>query len=245
MAHRGVLFLDEMPEFRKHVLEVLRQPLEEGQVRLARANQNVTYPCRVMLVGAMNPCPCGYFKMPSNTERCTCMLQRVVDYHHRISGPMIDRIDITLETRSVDVRFLVSEVQEKPSSVYRERVEAARDRQQHRYREHRAVYFNAQMDVRMVRHYCVLKPTGRKMLEAAVTRFQLSARAHDRILKLARTRADLEGHENITDEDVQFAISCRVLDRQDFFKPDRHGRVVPPAIPFTFNAAAAARGNSR
>ena len=230
MAHRGVLFLDEMPEFRKHVLEVLRQPLEEGMVRLARANQNVAYPCRVMLVGAMNPCPCGYFNVAN--RNCSCQPSRIRDYHNRISGPMIDRLDITLETRAIDLKQLVEVTHtERPSDTYRVRVEEARARQAHRYQAESTIFFNSQMDIRLMRRHCLLGERGKLALQQAVDKYQLSARAHDRILKLARTRADLEGHQDINDEDVQFAISCRVLDRQDFFGRQTTAAEAAPRSP--------------
>jgi magnesium chelatase family protein len=216
MAHRGVLFLDELPEFRRNVLEVLRQPLEEGVVRLARANHHVTYPCEVMLIAAMNPCPCGYYRVGGRA--CTCPRQRVLDYHARISGPLLDRLDVTLETRPVAVESLTRPArEEKTSSWYRARVEAARDRQAHRFRDVPGVFCNAQMGPRLLRRYGAIDDRSRRQLEDAVRRFGLSARAHDRILKLARTRADLEGREHIVEADVGFAISCRAMDRKDYF----------------------------
>jgi magnesium chelatase family protein len=218
MAHHGVLFLDELPEFRKNVLEVLRQPLEEGQVHLARANQNVTYPCRVMMVAAMNPCPCGYFNVPGRA--CTCAQFRVLDYHARVSGPLLDRIDITLQTLPVEYRRIAARRgSELPSSHYRERVEAARERQRHRFRFEPGVYCNAQMAPSTVRSHCEMSRRAEHMLELAMHRHGLSARAHDRILKLARTRADLESHEQIEDVDMQLAIDCRMLDRRGWFSP--------------------------
>ncbi len=223
MAHHGVLFLDELPEFRRNVLEVLRQPLEEGVVRLARANQHVTYPCQVMLVAAMNPCPCGYFNVP--TRACQCPKQRVLDYHAKISGPLLDRIDITLESRPVDVQALTQlKLEERSSAWYRERVEAARDRQRARFREDPGVHCNAQMGPRLLRQHCVAVGRAQRQLSLAVERFGLSARAHDRILKLARTRADLEGHERIEETDMAFAIACRVLDRRDWLAEARPPR---------------------
>jgi magnesium chelatase family protein len=217
MSHCGVLFLDELPEFRKHVLEVLRQPLEEGRIHLARANQNVTYPCRMMLVGAMNPCPCGYFNVPARV--CKCIRQRVLDYHARVSGPLLDRIDITLQTKPVDYRHMVAqESNELPSSHFRDRVEVARERQRHRFRSERLVACNAQMSPRQMRRHCQMKGASASMLENAVRKFSLSARAHDRILKLARTRADLEGHEQIDDTDMGLAIDCRIMDRKGWLE---------------------------
>jgi magnesium chelatase family protein len=215
MSHHGVLFLDELPEFRKNVLEVLRQPLEEGVVHLARANQHVTYPCRVMLVAAMNPCPCGYYNVPGRI--CTCVERRVFDYHARVNGPLLDRIDITLQTKPVEYGRMVSpHGNEQPSSHYRARVEAARERQQQRFREDPDLHCNAQMGPAMLRTHCRMMARAARMVETAVTKFGLSARAHDRILKLARTRADLEGHDFIQDVDMQLAIDCRMLDRRNW-----------------------------
>jgi magnesium chelatase family protein len=213
MAHHGVLFLDELPEFRKNVLEVLRQPLEEGLVHLARANLNVAYPCQVMLVAAMNPCPCGYFNVPSRS--CKCLGRRVLDYHARVSGPLLDRIDITLQTMPVEYERIVAvDSLELASSHYRNRVEVARDRQRHRFKADRAVHCNAQMSPRQLRRHSAMVGRSAKMLEQAVRMYVLSARAHDRILKLARTRADLEGHAQIEEADMGLAIDCRILDRQ-------------------------------
>lgn len=226
MAHHGVLFLDELPEFRKNVLEVLRQPMEEGLVHLARANQNVTYPCRVMLVAAMNPCPCGYFNVPG--QQCKCKEQRVLDYHSRVSGPLLDRIDITLQTRPVEYNQMVrADVQELPSAHYRARVEAARERQRARFRDEPGVYCNAQMPPRLVRRYCTLSAVAERALERAVRNHGLSARAHDRILKLALTRADLEGHSRIEDLDIHIAIDCRIIDRRGWLYANTQGSHQP------------------
>jgi magnesium chelatase family protein len=215
MAHHGVLFLDELPEFRKNVLEVLRQPLEEGVVRLARANLNIEYPCQLMLVAAMNPCPCGYHNVVD--RRCQCKAHKLAEYHARISGPLLDRIDITLETRPVEIKALsAADGLERPSSWYRERVEAARERQRHRFRAHPSVRCNAQMTIGLQTLHCAMSAGAQGQLERAVDVFGLSARAHDKIRKLARTRADLEGHERITDEDMHFAINCRVIDRRNW-----------------------------
>ena len=220
MAHHGVLFLDELPEFRRNVLEVLRQPLEEGVIRIARATVHVTYPCQVMLVAAMNPCQCGYFNVPNRT--CECKGTRVLDYHTRISGPLLDRIDISIESRPVDVQALTQlALDEKPSSWYRARVEAARVIQAVRFRNDVGVYCNSQMGPRLLRKHCVTSGTAMRQLQQAMQRFGFSARAHDRILKLARTRADLEAREEISDQDMAFAIGCRTLDRRDYLAEAR------------------------
>jgi magnesium chelatase family protein len=233
MAHRGVLFLDELPEFRRNVLEVLRQPLEEGVVRLARANHHVVYQCQVMLVGAMNPCPCGYFRVANRS--CSCPGTKVNDYHSRISGPLLDRVDITLQTRAVDVEAIVRfDVEEKPSGWYRERVEAARARQTARFAHEPGVFCNAQMGPQLLARFGQVSEVARRQLKRAVDHYGLSARAHDRILRVARTRADLAGHERIEDADVAFAIGCRMLDRRDWLQgasspPVRMGS--PPGAP--------------
>lgn len=226
LAHHGVLFLDELPEFRKHVLEVLRQPLEEGIVHLARAAHNVTYPCRVMLIAAMNPCPCGYFNVPG--RECQCKEHRVFDYHARVSGPMLDRIDITLQTRPVDYQEIVADKGDGlPSSHYRARVQAARERQAARFASLPGIYCNAQMSPPLTRHHCRMSSRAEGMLANAVRQHGLSARAHDRILKLALTKADLEGHEKIEDADVQLAVDCRMLDRKGWLTANRHGGAPP------------------
>ncbi|MCY1031070.1 YifB family Mg chelatase-like AAA ATPase [Corallococcus sp. BB11-1] len=221
LAHHGVLFLDELPEFRKNVLEVLRQPLEEGAIHLARASQHITYPCRVMLVAAMNPCPCGYFNVPG--RKCTCAEHRVFDYHARVSGPLLDRIDITVQTRPVEYHQLAAKTQELPSQYYRQRVEAARERQRVRFQDAPDVHCNAQMPSHLLRRYCVMSPRAERMLELAVSHHGLSARAHDRILKLALTRADLEGHGRIEAVDMQLAVDCRMLDRRGWLHANTQG----------------------
>jgi len=215
LAHRGVLFLDEFPEFRRNVLEVLRQPLEDGVVHIARANHHVSYPAQVMLVAAMNACPCG--RLAVDGERCTCMRNRVLEYHAKVSGPLLDRIDITVLTRRVEgYRLAASAKPEKPSAYFRERVQAARARQDVRFREHPGVRCNAEMTPRLVRRHCRTTPKAEEMLRFAMDRYGLSARAHDRILKLARTRADVEDHGDIEDVDVQLAVDFRVMDRRDW-----------------------------
>jgi len=215
LAHRGVLFLDEFPEFRRNVLEVLRQPLEDGVVHIARANHHVSYPAQVMLVAAMNACPCG--RLAVEGACCTCPRHRVLEYHSRVSGPLLDRIDITVLTRRVEgYRLAASANPETPSAYYRERVEAARNRQRERLRDHPGVRCNAQMTPRLVRRYCKTTPQAEKTIRFAMDRYGLSARAHDRILKLARTRADLMDHGDIQDVDVQLAVDFRVMDRRDW-----------------------------
>jgi magnesium chelatase family protein len=227
MAHHGVLFLDELPEFRRNVLEVLRQPLEEGSIHLARANQNVVYPCQVMMVAAMNPCRCGFFNVAGYV--CKCQYQHVLAYHNRVSGPLLDRMDINLQTRPVEYKHIIAdEIHERSTSYYRERIEAARDRQRFRFRNDRKLTCNAQMGPAQQRRYCPLDAKTREMLGTAVRKFGLSARAHDRILKLARTRADLESHERIGEDDMALAIDCRVMDRKGWLSANRasHDKVM-------------------
>ena len=226
LAHRGVLFLDEFPEFRRNVLEVLRQPLEDGVVHIARANHHVSYPAQVMLVAAMNACPCGRLAVAG--ARCTCPRNRVLEYHARVSGPLLDRIDITVLTRRVEgYRLAASARPERPSAHYRERVELARQRQRERFRDAPGVQCNAQMSPRLVRRHCRTTPHAEQILRMAMDRYGLSARAHDRILKLARTRADLQGHGDIQDVDVQLAVDFRVMDRRDWLMGLLDGDEVP------------------
>jgi magnesium chelatase family protein len=230
LAHRGVLFLDEFPEFRRNVLEVLRQPLEEGVVHIARANHHVSYPAQVMLVAAMNACPCG--RLGVHGTRCICPRGRVLEYHARVSGPLLDRIDITVLTRRVEgYRLAASAKPERPSAYYRARVEVARQRQWDRFRNLPGVRFNAQMSPRLVRQHCRTTPRAEEMLKLAMDRYGLSARAHDRILKLARTRADLEGHREIDDDDVRLAVAFRVMDRKDWLMALLDGKEVSPSNP--------------
>jgi magnesium chelatase family protein len=171
-----------------------------------------------MLVAAMNPCPCGYYNVAK--KRCTCQANRVFEYHTRISGPLLDRIDITLQTREVPLeRICAPDQYETPSSYYRDRVEAARDRQRHRLAKEAGVYCNAQLGPRLLRSHCKATWSAESNLASAMRKYGLSARAHDRILKLARTRADLEGHELIEEEDMRLAIDCRMLDRKGWLRP--------------------------
>jgi magnesium chelatase family protein len=226
LAHRGVLFLDEFPEFRRNVLEVLRQPLEDGVVHIARANHHLSYPAQVMLVAAMNPCPCG--RLAVADARCTCLRTRVLEYHARVSGPLLDRIDITVLTRRVEgYRLAASAAPETPSLHYRERVEVARQRQRERFRDAPGIHCNAQMPPRLVRRHCRTTPQAEQVLRTAMDRYGLSARAHDRILKLARTRADLEDHGDIQEVDLQLAVDFRVMDRKDWLMALLDGSVSP------------------
>ncbi len=210
LAHHGVLFLDELPEFKRHVLEVLRQPLEDGQVTIARAVSSLTYPARFMLAAAMNPCPCGYATDP--TKECSCTPLQIQRYLARISGPLLDRIDIHVDVPPLKQRELTGEPSGEPSSVIRERVRRARLTQQERFRRSK-IYCNAHMSTRHIRKHCQPTDEARNLLERAMERLGLSARAYDRILKVALTIADLESAAEIRAEHIAEAIQYRSLDR--------------------------------
>ena len=212
LAHGGVLFLDELPEFRRNVLEVLRQPLEDGIVTLSRAALSLTFPARFMLAAAMNPCPCGYFGDPVHACRCTDV--DVERYRSRVSGPLLDRIDIHLEVPAVAYRDLVGAGAEEPSATVRQRVELARVRQRERFRERPGLRANAHMSARDLRRYCPLSEPVERLLREAVTRLGLSARAYHRILKIGRTIADLAGTDDLSTTHVSEAIQYRSLDRR-------------------------------
>ncbi len=211
LAHNGVLFLDELPEFRRSVLEVLRQPLEDAQVTIARASMALTFPARFMLAAAMNPCPCGYSTDPQRP--CHCSAQQLQRYAGRISGPLLDRIDIHIEVPPVHYADLASDAAAEPSAAVRARVNAARQRQRARFAG-TGMPHNAAMGVRNIRQYCELDAAGERLLEQAMHRFGLSARAHDRIRKVARTIADLASADDIGIEHLSEAVQYRTLDRQ-------------------------------
>ena len=211
LAHNGVLFLDELPEFGRSVLEVLRQPLEDREIVVSRARYNVTYPANFTLVAAMNPCPCGYYNHP--TKECTCSPGAVHRYMGRISGPLMDRIDMHIEVTPVEPSELQSAEEGVRSSVVRERVMRAREIQRRRFEGIEGVHTNARMNSAMVRQYCTLDEASDRLLKRAMERLSLSARAFDRILKVARTIADLAGREQIAQSDVAEAIGYRSLDR--------------------------------
>ncbi|MBI4463948.1 MAG: YifB family Mg chelatase-like AAA ATPase, partial [Acidobacteria bacterium] len=210
LAHNGVLFLDELPEFPRNVLEVLRQPLEDGRVTIARAAMTLSFPARFMLAAAMNPCPCGYFNDPSH--ECTCTPPLIQRYVSKISGPLLDRIDIHLDVPAVKFRELRSGDSVESSTDIRARVERARRAQQERFAGLK-IYANAQMTPRLIRKYCHLDSACEQLLETAMNRMGLSARAHDRILKVARTIADLDGAPEIASKHIAEAIQYRSLDR--------------------------------
>jgi magnesium chelatase family protein len=215
LAHGGVLFREELPEFRRNVLEVLRQPLEDGLVTLSRAAVSLTYPARFTLAAAMNPCPCGYLGDPAHS--CSCGPLAVERYRSRISGPLLDRIDIHLEVPAVAYGDLVGEQASETSDVVRRRVEQAREIQRERFRGVRGVHANAHMSARDLRRYCRLSDPVESILRQAVGRLGLSARAYHRVLKIARTIADLAGAAELGPSHVSEAIQYRSLDRKTEF----------------------------
>ncbi len=208
LAHRGVLFLDEFPEFGSRVLEVMRQPMEDKEVTISRAQGSLTFPANFQLIAAMNPCPCGYFSDPERA--CTCSHQTVTRYQKRISGPMLDRIDIHIEVPRVDFEKLSDNRRGESSEEIRVRVDAARKKQRARFAGlNNGVMTNADMRVAEVRQFCELDIEGQTLIKAAMTQLQLSARAYHRILKLARTIADLAGEENIQPTHLAEALQYR------------------------------------
>jgi len=211
MAHKGVLFLDELPEFKKSVLEVLRQPLEDGKVTIARAAMSLTYPADFMLVAALNPCPCGYLGDPRH--ECTCTPPQVQRYRSRLSGPLLDRIDLQVEVPAVPYKELRQEASAVDSAAMRGRVLAARDRQAARYAG-AAIHVNAELTGSRLSACCRIDDEGHRFLEGAVRRLGLSARSHTRILRIARTIADLDGDAGIKVEHLAEAVNLRGLDRQ-------------------------------
>jgi magnesium chelatase family protein len=214
LAHNGVLFLDELPEFKRTVLEVLRQPIEDRVVTISRAKFTVDYPASFMLIAAMNPCPCGYYNHPEHD--CVCGPGIVQKYLNKISGPLLDRIDIHMEVVPVPFRELAdARVSEKSENV-RERVVKTRQVQEQRYSEKKGIYCNAQTTSKMLREICVIDNAGQALLRTAMEKLNLSARAYDRILKVSRTIADLEGAESIRAEHLAEAIQYRSLDRENW-----------------------------
>ncbi|MDQ3557054.1 MAG: YifB family Mg chelatase-like AAA ATPase [Gemmatimonadota bacterium] len=211
LSHHGVLFMDELPEFRRNVLEVLRQPLEDAEVTISRAALSLTYPARFMLAAAMNPCPCGHF---GDTQRqCACTPQAVQRYLGRVSGPLLDRIDLHVEVPAVRVRDLQDQRRGEPSEAVRERVARARERQRERFADRAEVHANAHMAPRDLREFCKVSEACDALLRTAINRLGLSARAYHRVLKIARTLADLEGVPDIGTPHVAEAIQYRSLDR--------------------------------
>jgi magnesium chelatase family protein len=212
LAHNGVLFLDELPEFQRRVLEVLRQPMEEGKITISRAQSTVTYPARFMLVASMNPCPCGHLNDPQ--QECVCTPSQVQRYLGKISGPLMDRIDLHVEVAPVDFEEMSGDRTGEPSSTVRGRVVEARQRQTDRFGRAQGIHCNAQMGARRVQNFCEVDEAGTNLLRTATERMGLSARGYTRILKVARTIADLEGTPNIEPEHVSEAIQYRSLDRE-------------------------------
>jgi len=211
LAHNGVLFLDELPEFRRPALEVLRQPLEDGVVTISRAKMSLSFPSRFMLAAAMNPCPCGWLGSPS--RRCRCSHHQIANYLNRISGPLLDRIDIHLEVPAVRYKELTDERRGEPSALIRERVNRAREVQRRRFAG-RNIHCNAQMTTREVERWCRPDDEGENLIRTAIEKLGLTARAYHRVLKLARTIADLAGDEALAAGHVSEAIQYRTLDRQ-------------------------------
>jgi magnesium chelatase family protein len=211
-AHHGVLFLDELPEFKKNVLEVMRQPLEDAKVTVSRSKLSLEFPANFMLAAAMNPCPCGYFTDPS--KECTCAPPQIQRYMAKISGPLLDRIDIHIEVPAVKYKELATEQKGEPSTEIRQRVINARGIQYKRFEGLKHIFNNADMGSREVRQYCKLDSAGAELLKMAMTKLGLSARAYDRILKVSRTIADLDSSENILPQHISEAIQYRSLDRE-------------------------------
>lgn len=212
LAHNGVLYLDELPEFKRSVLEVMRQPLEDRSICISRATHTVEYPASFMLVASMNPCPCGYYNHPE--KECVCHPGAVKRYLNKISGPLLDRIDIHMEIVPVPFDDLSNKPIGESSSTIRERVIKARKIQEDRYRKEESIYCNAQMNTRLLRKYAVLNNESKSLIQNAMKRLNLSARAYDRILKLARTIADLDNSEDIEIHHISEAITYRNLDRE-------------------------------
>jgi len=211
-AHHGVLFLDELPEFKKNVLEVLRQPLEDGRVTVSRSKMSLEFPANFMLAAAMNPCPCGYYTDPY--KKCTCVQHQIQKYMSKVSGPLLDRIDIHIEVPAVKYKELAANMKGESSADIRQRVNEARNIQSARFSKLKHIFTNADMGSKEIRQFCVLDDAGIEILKMAMTRLGFSARAYDRILKVSRTIADLEKSESIRSHHVSEAIQYRNLDRE-------------------------------
>ena len=214
LAHNGVLFLDELPEFKKNVIEVLRQPLEDGKVTISRASTSVTYPSNFMLVAAMNPCPCGYYG--DSNKQCVCSHLQIQKYRSKMSGPLLDRFDIHIEVPSLNYKKLTDNRVEESSNKIRTRVNKARMTQKQRF-SGRNIYSNSQMTPKLVKAHSFPNSEGIKLLITAIKKLGLSARAYDRILKVARTIADLESARDVASSHISEAIQYRSLDRYTLF----------------------------
>lgn len=214
LAHNGILFADELPEFSKHTLEVLRQPLEDRVITISRAKYSVEYPCNFQFIASMNPCPCGYYGDP--THRCVCTPRQIQKYMNKISGPLLDRIDIQCEITPVPFKDISQTAPGEPSATIRERVIAARQIQEQRYKDIKGIHCNAQMTERMIHQYAEPDADSVEVLRSAMERLSLSARAYSRILKVARTIADLDGSEKVQLPHIAEAIGYRQLDRGDW-----------------------------
>ena len=210
LTHNGILFLDELPEFKRNVLEVLRQPLEDGSVTISRALTSITYPASIMLVCAMNPCPCGY--LGDSRHQCSCSPSQIHRYRQRVSGPLLDRIDIHVEVPAVPYKDLSQDYRVEPSENIRARLRDAKKIQIERFNKDN-IYSNARMRSKHIKKYCVLKTEAQSIIESAMHKLGLSARAYTRILKVSRTIADLAESEQINAEHISEAIQYRTLDR--------------------------------
>jgi magnesium chelatase family protein len=210
LAHQGILFLDELPEFHRDCLEAMRQPLEDGFIRIARARKSFVFPASFMLACAMNPCPCGYYTDPK--KACRCNPNKITAYMSKISGPLLDRIDIHIEMPSIKYKELSETKEAEPSMAIKVRVEKARARQRERFASE-GIFYNAQMNGRLIKKYCLLNDAARELLKMAITELGFSARAYDKILKVSRTIADLAGRETISSDHISEAIQYRNLDK--------------------------------
>ncbi|MDE7073577.1 MAG: ATP-binding protein, partial [Odoribacter sp.] len=214
LATNGILFLDELPEFKRSVLEVLRQPLEDRKITISRAKYCVDYPANFMLIASMNPCPCGYYNHP--TKECTCTGGSVQRYLSKISGPLLDRIDMHIEVVPVELEKMTGQHEAEPSAVIRRRVITARNIQTERFQKYPGIHCNAQMNPALLKKFCPLNPTCISLLKMAMQKFGLSARAYDRIIKLSRTIADLAGAVDIQPQHIAEAIQYRSLDKESW-----------------------------
>ncbi len=211
MAHKGVLFLDELPEFKRDVKEILRQPMEDGEITLTRAAMSVTYPCSCLVIAAMNPCPCGFYGHP--TKSCSCSESKVEKYLAKVSGPLLDRLDIHVNVEPVEFSSLSETANEESSEQIRQRVEAARERQRVRYKQF-SFSSNAHLKSKALQKFCKLSSCAKNLLEEAFVKFGMSARSYDKILKISRTIADLDGEDTIKDNHLLEAVQYRTMDRK-------------------------------